>query len=225
MEKKRPYLAVRPQFDPGLAMVQSIFITVASFFLLTLAGGIVTAIFFMMIGLSFVPLKGIFGFYMLLSLAGTPPLFYELKKRALQRTLYNFYEDYVDFQYFQFYLNRRRGRVWYRDIGDITQHASALQEHQRLTTIFLYVPGLSSYGQRGFSGIKMEDLPQARGYLTKVMDIVQFSITGDMPAWLAQSFPQPAFTPPPAVQGGTTPVPGVAVPVETAPLPEVAQKA
>jgi len=195
MEKKRPYLSIRPQFDPGLAMVQSLIVTAVGFLAVTVVGGIFTLLLFAIIGLN-VNATNIFGFFMLLGLAGIPPVFYELKKRALQRTLYNFYEDYIDFQYFHWYLNRRRGRIWYRDIADITQHASALQEHQRLTSIYLFVPGLASQQGR-FSGVKMEDLPQAKGYLTKVMDVVQFSATGQMPAWLAQSFPQPAFSPPP----------------------------
>lgn len=210
MEKKRPYLSVRPQFDPGLAMVQSILVTVAGFFVLTVVGGVFTLILFMIIGLShYISSSFVFGFYMLASIAGIPPLFYEMKKRALQRTLFNFYDDYLDFQYFQFYLNRRRGRIWYRDIADITQHASAPQEHQRLTTISLYVPGLNAY-QRGFSGIKMEDLPQSKGYLTKIMDVVQYSMTGELPAWMLPNFPQPAMNAPPPdvppVQAETGPV-------------------
>jgi hypothetical protein len=210
MEKKRPYLSIRPQFDPGLAMVQSIIVTAVGFLAVTLLGGIFTLLLFSIIGIiNHVSATSIFGFYMLVSLAGIPPVYYEIKKRALQRTLYNFYEDYIDFQYFQWYINRRRGRIWYRDIADITQHASALQEHQRLTTIYLYVPGLIAYGQRGFSGVKMEDLPQAKGYLTKVMDIVQFAATGQMPAWLAQSFPQPAFSPPPEEPASPTSPPPV----------------
>lgn len=214
MEKKRAYLSVRPQFDPGLAMVQSIMVTAAGFFIVTFLGGIITFLLFTIIGLSnYISFSVIFGFYALLSLAGIPPLYYEIKKRAMQRTLFNFYDDYLDFQYFQFYINRRRGRVWYRDIADITQHATALQEHQRLTTIHIYVPGLAQQSQRGVAGVKLEDLPQSKGYLTKIMDIVHFSATGEMPGWLMSAFPQPAYTPP--VETVQTPV-EAAAPAEAA---------
>lgn len=206
MEKKRPLLSIRPQFDPGLAMVQSLLVTAVGFILVTGIGGLFTYLLLILLSLSnFVSPSVVFGFYLVLSLAGLPPLYYELKKRAFQRTLYNFYDEYVDFQYFHWYLNRRRGRVWYRDIADVTQHATALQEHQRLTTILLYVPNMAGggYGQRGFSGVKMEDLQQSKGYLTKVMDVLEMGYTGVLPAWArnaGQPAPRPMFAeaePPP----------------------------
>ncbi|MDE1151361.1 MAG: hypothetical protein PW788_02395 [Micavibrio sp.] len=188
MEKKRPILSVRPQFDPGLAMVQSLMAAGVLFLPVTIVGGMLVYILFTIVGLAkFIPASGVFGFFLIMSIAGIPPLFYEIKKRALQRTLYNFYDDYIDFQYFHFYLNRRRGRVRYRDVTDINQHASALQEQRRLTTIYLYVPTMSF--ARGFSGVKMEDLPQSKGYLTKVMDLIEASLNPPVPAWDAA----PAF--------------------------------
>jgi len=182
MEKKRPILSVRPQFDTGLAMVQSLMAAGVLFLPITIVGGMVIYFLFMITGIAkFIPASAVFGFFLIGSLAGIPPLFYEIKKRALQRTLYNFYDDYIDFQYFHFYLNRRRGRVRYRDVSDINQHASALQEQRRLTTIYLYVPTMNF--ARGFSGVKMEDLPQSKGYLTKVMDLIEASFNPPVPAW------------------------------------------
>lgn len=182
MEKKRPLLSVRPYFDSGLTMVQAAICAAVGFLPVTIVGGIVVYFLFMILGLArFVPASGVFGFFLVVSLAGLPPAFYEIKKRAMQRTLFNFYDDYIDFQYFHFYINRRRGRVRYRDISDINQHASALQEQRRLTTIYLYVPGMSY--QRGFSGLKLEDLQQSRGYLTKIMDVVENSFLEPQPVW------------------------------------------
>ncbi|HYD19300.1 MAG TPA: hypothetical protein VEF76_12565 [Patescibacteria group bacterium] len=205
MEKKRPLLSIRPHFDPGLAMVQSLMFTAVGFVVVTIVAGMLTALLMSIVGLGKYVGMSVFGFYMVVSIAGIPPLFYELKKRAFQRTLYNFYEDYVDFQHFQWYLNRRRGRVWYRDLADITQHATALQEHQRLTTIYLYVPNMSGYNQRGFSGLKLEDLQQSKGYLTKLMDVLEMRNTGVLPLWARRDgatdpAPRPMFddvTPPP----------------------------
>lgn len=214
MEKKRPLLSVRPQFDPGLAMVQSLMVTAVGFIVVTGIGGLFTYLLLILLGLSnFISPSVVFGFYLVLSLAGLPPLYYELKKRAFQRTLYNFYDEYLDFQYFHWYLNRRRGRVWYRDIADVTQHATALQEHQRLTTILLYVPNMAGggYGQRGFSGVKMEDLQQSKGYLTKVMDVMEMGYTGVLPAWARGNQPAPAPRPFPEAE---PPPGGFALPPE-----------
>lgn len=174
MEKRRPILSVRPKFDSGLAMIQALIVTLGGFIVTTILFGTFFFILLSMIGLGkHISASGIYGFFFGVSVLGIPPLFYEVKKRAFQRTIYNFYDDYMDFQYFHYYINRRRGRVRYMDIADIAQHASALQEHQRLTTIYLYVPGMGM-GQRGaFAGLKLTDLPQAKDYMTKIMDIIE----------------------------------------------------
>ena len=207
MEKKRPILSVRPHFDPGLAMVQAGMVTALLFLPVTVVCGMLVYILFLILGLvTFISASAVFGFFLVASLAGIPPVFYELKKRALQRTLYNFHEDYIDFQYFHFYLNRRRGRIRYRDISDINQHASALQEQRRLTTIYMYAPGMGYV--RGFSGVKMEDLQQSKGYLTKVMDILDGGYQeAPVPAWnsAAAIFSQADAAMGVAPQGGTAP--------------------
>lgn len=209
MEKKRPLLSVRPYFDSGLTMVQAAIFAAAGFLPVTIIGGMVVYFLFIILGIArFVPASGVFGFFLVAALAGLPPLFYEIKKRAFQRTLFNFYDEYIDFQYFHFYINRRRGRVRYRDISDINQHASALQEQRRLTTIYLYVPGMGY--QRGFSGLKMEDLLQSKSYLTKIMDIVEQSFEEPQPMW---------DLPPIPVHNAPPPIP---MPVAAATAPQAA---
>jgi hypothetical protein len=209
MEKRRPILTVRPKFDSGLAMVEALVVTLGGFIVTTIALGTFFFILLSMIGLGrHISASGIYGFFFGLSVLGLPPLFYEVKKRAFQRTIYNFYDDYMDFQYFHYYINRRRGRVRYVDIADIAQHASALQEHQRLTTIYLYVPGMGM-GQRGaFAGLKLADLPQAKDYMTKIMDIIEQR----QPALQTQTEAAPAA---PAQPGTAAAAP--AVPVNPAP--------
>lgn len=219
MEKKRPILSIRPHFDPGLAMVQSIMVTAVGFIVVTMAGSIFTYLLLSLIlPAKFVKFSLIMQFFLLISVAGIPPLFYEIKKRALQRTLYNFHEDYLEFQYFHFYVNRRRGRLWYRDIADITQHASFLQEHQRLTTIYLYAPSMvGAYGQRGFMGLKLEDLQQSKSYLNKVMDVVDMSLSGRMPDWIME---QAGLDVPPATMPPQSPPPAAPAPAAASPKPE-----
>ncbi len=174
MEKRRPILSVRPKFDPGLTVVEACFTTLGGFIVTTILFGTLFLILFSIIGLGkHISAGGIYEFFFGVSLLGIPPLYYEVKKRAFQRTIYNFYDDYMDFQYFHWHINRRRGRVRYGDIADIAQHASALQEHQRLITIFIYVPGMGM-GRRGsFAGVKLADLPQSKDYMTKIMDIIE----------------------------------------------------
>lgn len=173
MQKKAPLLSLRPQFDPGLAMVQALGVTVAGTVVLTVAGGTLFYVLIMIFGLGrFVPAGWVYGLFFVGSLVVLPPYFYELKKRAYLRTVYNFYEDYVDFQSFKFYLNPRRGRVRYRDIADIVQQASTLQDQRRLTNIYLSVPSMG-LGRSGFSGVQISDVPVAAGHATRIMDIVE----------------------------------------------------
>ncbi|MEZ0224183.1 MAG: hypothetical protein ACAH83_06505 [Alphaproteobacteria bacterium] len=210
MEKRRPILSVRPKFDSGLAMIQALIVTLGGFIVTTILLGTFFFILLSIIGLGkHVSASGIYGFFFGLSVLGIPPLFYEVKKRAFQRTIYNFYDDYMDFQYFHYFINRRRGRVRYLDIADIAQHASALQEHQRLTTIYLYVPGMGM-GQRGaFAGLKLTDLPQAKDYMTKIMDIIE-----QRPPGTAAAPTQPGTAAAPAQAQGQ---PEVATAAATAP--------
>lgn len=220
MEKRRPILSVRPKFDPGLTMVQALVTTLGGFLVTTVLFGTFFFILLSVLGLSrHISASGIYGFFFGLSVLGIPPLFYEVKKRAFQRTIYNFYDDYMDFQYFHYYINRRRGRVRYIDIADIAQHASALQEHQRLTTIYIYVPGMGM-GQRGaFSGVKLTDLPQAKDYMTKIMDLIE-----RRPAMTAQ--PEQTFVQPqePVAAAATT-TGAITAPATTAPASPATQPA
>jgi hypothetical protein len=172
MEKRRPLLTVRPKFDPGLTMVQSLLVLLPGAFMATLLFGTILLILVSMMGIRQITAGGLYLSILVLSIAAIPPVFYELKKRAYQRTIFNFYDSYLDFQYFQFYITRRRGRLRFTDIADISQQASALQEHQRLTTVFLYVPAMA-LRQRGFSGLKLADLPQPKDYMSKILDVLE----------------------------------------------------
>jgi hypothetical protein len=170
MEKKRPLLSVRPTFDSSLTLLQSVGVSLLGIFVLTILLGT-----FFYIILSFMNPRAAsasYWFFLIVSGFGVPIFFFELKKKAYQRTLFNFHEDYLEFQYFKFYLNRRRGRVRYAEITGIDQHASALQDHQRLTTIYINVPSMNF--RRGvFAGLELYDLPQAKNYLNKIIDIVE----------------------------------------------------
>lgn len=156
-------------------MVEALLVSAAGTIFLTVLGGTLLYIIFMILGLGrFIPAGWIYGLIFVGSLVALPPYLYEVKKKAYQRTVYNFYDEYLDFQQFKFYLTLRRGRIRYKDVGDIVQQASTLQDQRRLTSLYLYVPSLG-YGRGAFAGLEIADLPAAGNFAHKVMDIVEHS--------------------------------------------------
>lgn len=173
MEKKAPLLLIRPQFDAGLAMIHSLVAGAIGTFVLTIGGGTFLYILLSLLGLGkFISAGHVYGFCLLAGVLSLPALFFEIKKKAYQRTVYHFHADHVDYRYYRFYLSLRRGRVRYRDISDISQQATTLQEQRRLATVYLYVPGMD-YRRDGFSGLKIPDLPRAQDYMTRIMDVIE----------------------------------------------------
>jgi hypothetical protein len=184
MEKKRPILTIRPRFDPGLSMIEAGLATVGGFLVTTFLLGTFFFLIFSAIGLTRHLSGGSFyTFFMVLSVIAIPPAFYELKKRAYQRTIFNFYEDTIEFQYFSFFLTRRRGRVRYTDITDLVQDASALQEHQNLQSIYIFIPGMAGLRQRqrrSFSGLKIVDVPTDKDYMTVLAELIDARVAAAM---------------------------------------------
>jgi hypothetical protein len=177
-----PVLAIRPHFDQPLTMVHAGLFTAVSCLVITVVAGTFFYILLSILGLGrFIAASYIYGLLFVGAIAVIPPLFFEMRKKAYERTAFLFYGDYLEFQYFQFYLSRRRGRIRYADIKDVSQHASALQEHRRLTTIDLYVPSMG-YRGRGFSGVSMTDLPQRADYMSQIMRILEVAARNPAPA-------------------------------------------
>lgn len=177
-----PLLAIRPHFDEPLTIVHAAVLTAVASLVVTVLAGTFFYIILAVLGLSrFIAVSYVYGLLFVGSIAVIPPLFFEIRKKAYERTAFLFYPDYLEFQYFKFYLGRRRGRVRYADIKDISQHASALQEHRRLMTIDLYVPSMG-YKERGFTGLSMADLPQRADYMTQVMNVIEGNSRKTAPA-------------------------------------------
>ena len=198
MENKPPLLTVRPHFDQGLTTLQAILFTLIGFLLVTIVLGTFVFILFSIIGLTkIIPAGYIYGLFLVGSIVVLPPLFFEMKKKAYARTVYHFHDDHVDFQYFQFFISMRRGRIRYRDISDVTQQANALQEQRRLTNVYLYVPSMA-YNARAFAGIKISDVPMRQDTMTRIMDMIENSENRDM-ARAAGMMAAPAAVPPAAV--------------------------
>lgn len=175
-EKPLPVFSVRPAFDQPLAIVHALIAMVAGSALLTILGGIFLYILVLMLGLGrFVPPGYVFGLVLVASLIGVAPVFFDWRRKAYQRTIWHFYDTHVDFQFFRYYLGRQRGRLHYRDIANVAQRASALQEQRGLTTIYLYAPSMNYQSRGGFSGLKIFDVPLRADYMTRIMDIVEKS--------------------------------------------------
>ena len=141
MERQQPLLTIRPHFDQGLVTVQSLLFTAVAFLLVTIIGGTIFYVLLQLIGLGrFVAAGYVYGLFLVGSLVVLPPLFFELKKKAYSRTFFRFYDDYLEFQYFQFMLLQRRSRLRYRDVSDVVQAGGARQTHRRLNTHLLLAP-------------------------------------------------------------------------------------
>lgn len=174
MQKKKPILSIRPHFDPALAVVESLPATLVATVAGTAVAGTFFHILFSALGITrFIPGSVLYMSLFLMSVTLSPAVFYELKKRALKRTAYHFYDSYLEFQNFRFFINRRRGRVRYEDIADITQHASFLEGLNGLTTVYLYVPGMGYQTFGSFTGVKMTDIRENSQSASRILDMVE----------------------------------------------------
>jgi hypothetical protein len=175
-EKSPPILSVRPVFDNGVVMAESGLAAVAGATLGAFLGGTFFFILFNIVGLGrFIQASGLYSTFLVLGLALSPALYFEVKKRAWARTAYNFHADYLEYQDFKFLLQRRRGRVRYRDIRDVYERASPLQSRRVLTSVYIVIPGFPSQMQLGMPGIKMSDLPESANLREKIIDLVEQS--------------------------------------------------
>ena len=174
MERQQPLLTIRPHFDQGLVILQAVLFTAAAFLLVTIIGGTLFYILLQLIGLGFISPGYVYGLFLVASIVVLPSVFFELKKKAYSRTFFRFYDDYLEFQYFQFMLSQRRGRVRYRDVADVVQAGGALQSQRMLTSILIMVPGMN-YNPRAFSGVKIDDVPQKLDLMPKILDLIENS--------------------------------------------------
>lgn len=173
MEKKTPLLSVRPEFNQTLTALECLPVAIVGAFMATLICGTFLLVIISFIGLGAIISGGMIFFTLLaLSLAAIPPLFYEIKRQAYRKTIYNFHDDYLEFQNFRFHFNKNRGRVRYADIVNVAQRANVLQGRLGLATIYLYVPGMMQSG-RAFSGIIMRDIPDNAKAGSRIMDLIE----------------------------------------------------
>src|SRR5262245_29722056 len=110
MTKAPPLLAIRPKFDHALTMVEAVPAGIAGGAVGTFLLATFLFIVLNMIGLGrFVSVGGLYGLLFVLGLALTPAAYYEIKKFAYKNTFYAFYEDWLEYQDFKFFITKRRG--------------------------------------------------------------------------------------------------------------------
>jgi hypothetical protein len=207
-QKAPPLLSARPVFDQGLVIAESAVAAALGATLGAILAGTFFFLLFNLIGLGgFVQAGGLYSTFLVLGLALSPAAYFEIKKRAWARTVYNFHADHLEYQDFKFLLQRRRGRVRYRDIRDVYERASPLQARRVLTSLYILIPGFPSQMQRGMPGIRMSDLPENAGLREKIVDIIEESnrryIRGDLAPALPVAAAPPAA--PAAAEPGAPP--------------------
>ena len=198
MKNKPPLLHIRPQFSSLVSILESLVIAFVGTVMITFVGGIILIALFSLIGLGrFISGGTIFTTLFVLGLIALPPLYYEIKRRACQKTFYNFYDNYVEFQRFQYLINRRIGRIGYRDITNIAENSNFIQQREKLTSVYLFAPDITPAMNGEFPGLKMTDIPQSGKQSKQIRDLIDQS---NQP----QQAPAPQLSEEPVAQGAQT---------------------
>ena len=176
MENKLPILRIQPKFSSLVAVLESLLIALAGTVMLTFVGGVILLALFSLTGISrFIPGSMIFMTLFILGWATLPPLYYEIKRKACQNTYYSFYDDYVEFRRFQYLINRRIGRIKYRDITNVTEYSNFVQQREKLTSVFLFAPDITPALNGEFPGLKMTDISQSGDQIKQILGLIDQS--------------------------------------------------
>jgi hypothetical protein len=186
--KQKPLFSVKPKFIPKVVMMQSLFYGFFGALFLTVIGGLLLSLLTMMLGfLGKIAIGKIFWGCFLLGIIGIPILYYEIRRKNAAATRFDFFEDRLSFSYFSGrFLNRKQGRLYYRDIVDVVQNTSFLQGLGNLKTIELHAPASAYYepGQK-FVGIAIEDVPMGTGIAEKILEALDKVHAEYRDAWAA----------------------------------------
>ena len=173
--KAKPIFSVRPVFDTHLTMIEAAPVTIVGIAAGTAVVGTLIYILLYMLGIGkYIPGGAFYTVMFFLSITLTPAAYYEMKKRAYARTVCHFYDTYLEFQDFRYFITRRRGRVKYEDIRDISQQASLFEGLCHLATVSIYVPGMGyqySYSN-GFSGLRLRGIPERSDLTNRLSDLI-----------------------------------------------------
>lgn len=171
--RKKAIAVVKPKFDSALAALESLPLTFVGVTFTTAILGTLVYAFIALIGLSrFIDGGTVYMACFLIGLTLTPAAYFEIKKRAAARTAYHFHDSYLEFQDFRFYLIRRRGRIRYEDVRNVTQQASVLEGLCHMTTIYIHAPGAGFQSAGRFDGIRLQNLPDHLKLTQLVDDII-----------------------------------------------------
>lgn len=189
-------LQTRPTFDSKVAMIEACGIALASAVVGTLLVGTLLSLLFMLVGLDRI-FPGWLPFFIgfLASVVIVPATYYEIKRQAYTKSIYNFYGDYLEFREFGLMMNRSTGRIRYAEITDIFERSNPLQQMQGLKTIYLAVPGYGLPDKYGFTGVRIRDVRIGGGTGRQLVALIESYKQGEMTtAPIPASAPASSFT-------------------------------
>jgi hypothetical protein len=167
-------LKIRPTFVHKIAMVEALLVGILGAVFGTVLLGVILTILFMLLGLgSFMP--GWLGFALgfLISITILPAGYFELKKRAYQKSAFLFFADHLEFRDFNIFMNRNTGRIRYAEISDVFEKSNLLQQMEDIKTIYLQAPRFGLRDRTGFAGIKIKDVPIGQGMGRQIVDLIE----------------------------------------------------
>ncbi len=175
---KTTILSIKPIFIPKIVAVQTAGVGIIGAILATGLSTILILIISMLFGfVKFIDIGTVSMAIFLVSMIGVPAFLYELKCSTHAGTEFEFYDDYIDFSYYtKPFMNRKRGRLYYKDITDMVQYSNFYQNFSGLKTIQLHAPSTALYEKgQNFIGIQIEDIKIGKGIGKKIQALLDKS--------------------------------------------------
>ena len=172
-EQAKALLKIRPTFVHKIAMIEALLVGIVGAVFGTVTLGVILTILFMLIGLgSFMPGGLAFMLAFVISITLLPAGYFELKKRAYQKSAFLFFADHLEFRDFNIFMNRNTGRIRYNEITDVFEKSNMLQQMEDIKTIYLLAPRYGLRDRSGFAGIKIKDVPIGQGMGRRIVDLI-----------------------------------------------------
>lgn len=178
-DPRQPFHVFRPHFSTRQSVFEAVPLTLIVAAVLTLLGGTFMVVLGAILGAGkWLSLQHVYSVLFWGTLIFFPAVYFEFKRKAYRRTLYRFYDDFLDFQQFEFLLLRKVGRIQYTDIVDVAEEAGWIQDHENMMTLRLYTPALplqtrGIFPGLSFSGLILSNIPRGEGNARKIMSLIE----------------------------------------------------
>ena len=174
---QKPILTLRPKYVPDLVRIEILFYCFLATFALTILGGVFIMLISLLFGLGNI-LPPWLGFFALLvaCVIFLPPFIKKTLKSNMASTFCNFYSDHLLYQTYQLLIFKRRGRIKYSDISDITERSNLFQNRYDIGDIWVIAPNMPMDAGQRFPGIKIRSI-KLTSELTEMFERVIFKNT------------------------------------------------